>query len=99
MDGPKVNKKFFRELSCLIKETPEDPEILNLGSCGLHAINVAFKTGVKCTGWNIMEFNRALYYLFRDSPARRSLYISYTNSNLFLHKFCSVRSARECMCS
>lgn len=91
MDGPNVNLKFFRELSADLKEMSEDPEILNIGSCGLHSVNLSFKTGAKSTNWEIFDFIRAVYYLFKDSPARRALYTYYTNSQEFPKKFCSVR--------
>ncbi|GBO33001.1 hypothetical protein AVEN_175508-1 [Araneus ventricosus] len=69
MDGPNANFKFFKELTSCIKEGPEDPEILNMGSCGLHSVNLAFKTGAKCTNWKIFDFMRALYYVFKNSLA------------------------------
>ncbi|GBO29646.1 hypothetical protein AVEN_212602-1 [Araneus ventricosus] len=91
MDGPNANFKFFKELTSCIKEGPEDPEILNMGSCGLHSVNLAFKTGAKCTNWKIFDFMRALYYVFKNSPARRALYTLYTNSKDFPKKFCAIR--------
>ncbi|GBN39121.1 hypothetical protein AVEN_39206-1 [Araneus ventricosus] len=91
MDGPNLNKKLFKDLQAQIKEQPSDPEILYIGSCGLHAINVAFKAGSVVTQWKILEFHRALYYLFSKSPARRSLYSFYSGSTLFPKKFCAIR--------
>lgn len=96
MDGPNVNIKFFRELTDSLKVTPEDPEILNIGSCGLHTLNVAFKAGVNATQWSLFDFHRSLYYLFKDSPARRALFTQYTNSEVFPLKFCSVRWLENC---
>lgn len=43
------------------------------------------------TGWNIVPFLRALYNLFKDSPARRALFTSVTTSSVFPKKFCAVR--------
>lgn len=93
MDGPNVNKKFFNDLKKQIKDKsdPDQQEILNIGSYGLHAVNVAFKTGVIATDWQLFEFLRSLYYLFKVSPARRSLYTHYSGSDMFPLKFCSVR--------
>lgn len=91
MDGPNTNLKFLKELSAHIKEAPEDPQILNMGSCGLHAVNLAFKTGARSTGWEIFDFMRALYYVFKDSPARRALYTHCSNSTDFPLKFCGIR--------
>lgn len=53
MDGPNVNKKLFKVIQSELK-----------GSCGLHAVNGAFKAGAVDIKWNIIEFLRALYYLF-----------------------------------
>ena len=55
MDGPSVNWKFF---SSVTKKREEDelPALINIGSCGLHVIHGAFKTGVKATNWNIKKF-------------------------------------------
>ncbi|GBN49355.1 hypothetical protein AVEN_57100-1 [Araneus ventricosus] len=72
MDGPNANFKFFKELTSCIKEGPEDLEILNMGSCGLHSVNLAFKTGAKCTNWKIFDFMRALYYVEKDKNAPTS---------------------------
>lgn len=91
MDGPNVNKKLFKDIQCKLKENEDDPEILNIGSCGLHAVNGAFKAGAVETKWEIAEFLRAVYFLFNKSPARRALYSSYSGSNLFPKKFCSIR--------
>lgn len=91
MDGPNTNFKFFKELQKCTTENPEDPEILTIGSCGLHALNVAFKTGAKASSWSIIEFFRSFYYVFKDSPARRAWYVSLTECTIFPQKFCSVR--------
>ncbi|GBN47272.1 hypothetical protein AVEN_47705-1 [Araneus ventricosus] len=84
MDGPNVNKKLFKDLQAQIKE-------LTQKSCGLHAINVAFKAGAVVTQWKILEFQRALYYLFNKSPARRARYSFYSGSTLFPKKFGAIR--------
>ncbi|GBN82071.1 hypothetical protein AVEN_48726-1 [Araneus ventricosus] len=55
MSDPNANFKFFKELTSCIKEGPEDPEILNMGSCGLHSVNLAFRTGAKCTNWKTFD--------------------------------------------
>lgn len=43
------------------------------------------------TGWDIVPFLRALYNLFKDTPARRALFTNLTSSTLFPKKFCAVR--------
>lgn len=93
MDGPNVNFKFLQELRNDIKSSSEEqsPEMLDLGSCGLHTVNCAFKAGFVCTEWKLIDFLRALYNLFKDVPARRALYTSLTASELFPKKFCAIR--------
>lgn len=46
---------------------------------------------MNATKWDVVGFLRALYNLFKDSPARRSDYTHYTNSLIFPLKFCAVR--------
>lgn len=86
MDGPNVNWKFLR----LLNEN-EDVKLLQLGSCGLHVLHGAFQTGHKAAQWSINEFLRGIYWLFKDSPARRTCYKELTGQAEFPLKFCSVR--------
>ena len=37
------------------REEDELPALINIGSCGLHVIHGAFKTGVEATNWNIKK--------------------------------------------
>jgi hypothetical protein len=78
MDGPSVNWKFL-------------PQLLDLGSCGLHVIHGAFQTGHKAASWAVNETLRGLFGLFKDSPVRRADYISQTGNALFPKKCCQVR--------
>ncbi|KAJ8959576.1 hypothetical protein NQ314_006225 [Rhamnusium bicolor] len=68
-----------------------DHEMIDLGSCGLHVIHGALPTGHKSAGWNINSFLTGLYWLFKDSPARRSDFMSMTKTNIFPYKFCQTR--------
>ena len=48
MGGPSTNWKFYEELVKLRDEQdPDIPLLLNLGSCSLHVIHGAFKTGAQ----------------------------------------------------
>ena len=51
MDGPNTNWKLLDEL---IKDRtisdPEIPQLINVGSCGLHVVHGAFKAGANATG-------------------------------------------------
>nr|CAD7460359.1 unnamed protein product [Timema tahoe] len=91
MDGPNVNMKLLQMLKIELAEDPHGPQMLDIGSCGLHVVNVAFKTGIKKTSWTLLAFFRACYYLFKDSPSRRGTYMAVTGSSTFPMKFCSVR--------
>ena len=65
MDGPNVNLKFLRDLKAELKERDSDgPVPLNLGTCGLHQLHNSYKKAMKETGWNLVKFLRALYFIF-----------------------------------
>ncbi|KAH8022063.1 hypothetical protein HPB51_021515 [Rhipicephalus microplus] len=49
MDGPNVHFKFLRSLKEELRESDES-HILDIGSCGLHAINGAYKAGHVASG-------------------------------------------------
>ncbi|XP_041775449.1 uncharacterized protein LOC121595491 [Anopheles merus] len=93
MDGPNVNWRLMKDLCEELRNLRGVPsfDLLNIGSCGLHAIHNAFKNGMKHTEWNIDEFLTSLYYLFKDFPLRRADYKETTGSNLFPLKFCPIR--------
>ncbi|XP_070386228.1 uncharacterized protein [Dermacentor albipictus] len=91
MDGPNVNMKFRREIKQELCESNDGRQILDVGSCGLHVVNGAFKTGHAATGWQLVEFLRAMYNLFKCVLARRAEYARITGSNIYPLKFCSVR--------
>ena len=69
MDGPATNWALF-DLLCTQRELEGNPTLMNVGSCGLHVIHGALKTGVQAIKWNICKLLRACYTLFHDSPAR-----------------------------
>jgi hypothetical protein len=74
MDGPSVNWKFIDLLSTARREDMIMTELVDLGSCGLHVIHGAFQTGHRASGWDVNSGLRAMYGLFKDSPARRADY-------------------------
>lgn len=57
----------------------------------MHTSNNAFKEGAKAANWKLAEFLRAIFYLFKDSSARREDYTEFSRSDEFALKFCSVR--------
>lgn len=90
MDGPNVNWKFFDMLK---KQVSDEQGVLliNIGSCGLHVVHNAFKTGAVASSWDISSFLSSLYYLFKDSPARREDFQKVTGSSLMPLKFVAHR--------
>lgn len=90
IDGPNVNLKFLRYIQDQVKES-KGHNLIDIGTCSLHVIHNAFQRGNKITRWKLNEILRALYQLFKNSPARRADYISSTQSDLFPLKFCQVR--------
>ena len=52
MDGPNVNLKFHRLLQDQI-ERKHSTTLLDVGSCGLHVVNGAYRNGVAASGWRL----------------------------------------------
>ena len=48
MEGPSVNHKFYRDLK-EYRERVKLPEMINFGSCNLHTLHAAFKSGFEST--------------------------------------------------
>ena len=55
-------------------------KLLSTGSCNLHAIHGAFKTGEQST-LETQKVLRALHQILHDSPARRNDYAHLTGSS------------------
>ena len=73
MDGPNTNWKVFDSLQ-KHREELEYSSLLNLGSCELHVVHGAFKTGLQESGWDIHKILKAVWKIIQDSPARRETY-------------------------
>lgn len=61
--------------------------LLNVGSCGLHTVHNSFKSGAEAAGWRIGSVLSALYYMFKDSPARCEDYSKISGCAQFPLKF------------
>ena len=70
MDGPSVNWKLYESLVEQRKENEDYPTLINVGSCSLHIMHGAFRTGIKKTKWGIDSILKALHNLFEDSPSK-----------------------------
>lgn len=90
MDGPNVNLNLIERMNCEMVDN-HSVGLLRVGSCGLHVVHNAFRSGCEASHWDIESFLSASYTLFKDSPARREDYISVTGSTSFPPKFCSHR--------
>ena len=90
MDSPSVNWLLLNLLEKQ-REQQELPKLLNIGSCNLHVIHGAFKSGFQSAEWNIGKLMKASYNLFHNSPARRADYVTVTESENFPYAFCSTR--------
>ena len=91
MDGPSVNHKFYKELVKHREQLGIPNKMIDIGSCGLHIIHCAFKTGMTKTNWNVDQTLRGSYQLLHDTPARRADYTSVTMSVEFPSSFCGTR--------
>jgi hypothetical protein len=74
MDGPNTNWKVLELINSQRSEL-EIPTLIDIGSCGLHVIHGAFRTGVESISWNVKKILKAMWQIFHDSPARRDIYI------------------------
>ena len=75
MDGPHVNWKLLDMLGDDRKLQDQHPDFLNVGSCSLHVVHGAFRSGMLKTNWGIDAVLKALYNLFSESPAKREDFI------------------------
>ena len=90
MDGPNVNWDVLKR-HCQYREEKELAQLVIIGSCGLHVVNGAFRTGMMETDWDIHKVLHAVWKLFDESPARRDVYIKEIGSEVFPLHFCKTR--------
>ena len=90
MDGPNVNWATFDKLTNDI-ESETGKSLLNVGSCGLHIVHNAFKAAYSVLDWDIQHKLNSLYWLFKDSPAKREDFTELTGCSIFPIKFCAHR--------
>ena len=90
MDGTNVNWDVLKRHS-QYREEKELAQLVIIGSCGLHVVNGAFRTGMMETDWDIHKVLHAEFFVFDESPARRDVYIKKTGSDVFPLHFCKTR--------
>ena len=96
MDGPNSNLKFLSEMKKLRTED-ELASLIDIGSCNLHVIHGAFKTGSESTGWNLHKILKGAFMLLHDTPARRDDYFNLTGSSEYPLQFCGTRWVEDKM--
>lgn len=90
MDGPNVNHAFMRALK-RDWESSLMHKLVEIGSCNLHIVSGAFKTGAEKSGWKINNTIKGAYQMFHEAPARREDYTLVTGSETFPQFFSSTR--------
>ena len=96
MDGPNVNLKFLCEMNKL-RQNDELPSLIDIGSCNLHVIHGAFKSGSESSGWNLHKILKGSFKLLHDTPARRDDYFNMTASSEYPLQFCGTRWVEDKM--
>ena len=91
MDGPNVNLKMYKNLVLERRGSPDCPDLLDMGTCGLHTVHDAFKCGKKATDWKLDRTLKAFWKLFHDTPSQRADFMSLTECEEFPQKWCAVR--------
>lgn len=90
MDGPTVNWAFYERMETDLKLNMK-LTLLDIGSCNLHVVHGAFRDGSRASGWELDHFLNSLYWLFKDTPARREDFTKVTGCTSFPFKVCSHR--------
>jgi len=54
MDEPSVNWSFLDKMKLSLGRDPDDPVILDIGSCGLPIVHGAFRTGEKAVSYYVV---------------------------------------------
>ena len=90
MDSPFVKLKFLEVLK-KFREESDLTKLIDIGSCNLHVVHGAFKTGTESTSWNIKSLMKCAFQLLKDYLARREGFITITGNPKLPLQFCSTR--------
>ena len=91
MDGPNVNWKLYDSLVEKRNQNDDYPPLIDIGSCSLHVVHGAFRSGVQKTKWGIDGVLKVMHNLFGESPTKREDYKNITGSKVFPLSFCGHR--------
>lgn len=97
MDGPNVNHAFHRRFCEEFKDSFER-ELFQTGVCSLHVVSGALQHGHKEVKWNLDGILRAMFRIWKDSPARRADFVEINDSEIFPLQFCSTRWIENVKC-
>ena len=76
MGGPHVNWKTVEIIQEYWEyDDPDGPDLIEIGSCGWHVLHGSYGTAQKATDWNLDKLLKAIYSLYKLSPARREDYL------------------------
>ena len=90
MDGPNVNLKMLQKIN-EERTANEFHHLISIGSCGLHTVHGAFRTGAEATDWRIKKILRGACIVLHGSPAIREDYQEISGSDTFPLNFCGTR--------
>ena len=70
IDGPNVNWKTVEIIEDHRKiQDPNCPNLIVIGSCGLHVVHGDYGAGQNATDWSLDKFLKAIYSIFKMAPA------------------------------
>ena len=90
MDGPNTNWNVLDLVNGHLVENGHK-NLVEIGSCSHHVVHGAFQTGALKTSWELNKVLKAMYNIFKESPARRDIYLKEGSSNEYPLKFCEPR--------
>ena len=88
IDGVATNLKFFESLKSYCSQC-ELPKLISIGSCGLHILYVAFRSGTETTSWQLKVILKSALNLLDESPLRSDDFTSHTENNEYPLFFCA----------
>ena len=76
VDSPNVNWKTVEIIEDHRKiQDPNPPNLIVIGSCGLHVVHGVYGAGQNATDWSLDKFLKTIYSIFKMAPARREDYL------------------------
>ena len=95
MDGLNVNWKMLSKITEERSSTEHYHGLIHVGSCSLHVVHGAFRSGESKTKWGIDALLKALQNFLDECPAKREDYTKITGSDIFPLPFCSPRWLKD----